>query len=206
MELLTILYIVAITAESMTGALAAGRRNMDLFGVMIIGCCTALGGGSLRDVLLGHYPLTWVVHPGYLATTLCAALLTVYIFAPYMRRLRMVFLALDALGLIAFTIIGTQKAITLGQPPFIAIVAGVLTGVFGGVVRDILCNEIPLVFRRELYASISLLAGWLYIGLSGIGLAHFWVVVITLLAGFVLRMLAIWRRWEMPRFQYNSAD
>jgi len=206
MELLTVLYVIGITAESMTGALAAGRRSMDLFGVMIIGCCTALGGGSVRDVLLGHYPLTWVSHPEYIVITAISALVTVYIFASFMQRLRMLFLALDALGLVVFTIIGTQEALNLGHSFFIASIAGVLTGVFGGVIRDILCNQIPLVFRRELYASVSLMAAWLYIGLTQIDVEHFLAVVVTLIAGFSLRMLAVWFHWEMPKFEYSAGD
>ena len=206
MELLTILYVVAITVESMTGALAAGRKSMDLFGVMIIGCCTALGGGSARDVLLGQYPLTWVANPEYLAITSLAALVTVYIFSPFMQRLKMLFLALDGLGLIAFTIIGTQKALNLGHSFFVATIAGMLTGIFGGVIRDIFCNQIPLVFRRELYASVSLLIAWLYIGLNQMGIDYLVSVLVTLVAGFTLRMLAVWFHWEMPKFEYNSTD
>lgn len=206
MELLSVLYVIGITAESMTGALAAGRRSMDLFGVMIIGCCTALGGGSVRDVLLGHYPLTWIAHPEYVAITAIAALVTVYIFASFMQRLRMLFLALDALGLIAFTIIGTQEALNLGHSFFVASIAGILTGVFGGVIRDIFCNQIPLVFRNELYASVSLMAAWLYIGLGQLELDHFLCIVITLIAGFSLRMMAVWFHWEMPKFEYSSGE
>lgn len=206
-DLLTILYIVGITAESMTGALAAGRRCMDLFGVVIIGCCTALGGGSVRNVLLGNYPLTWVAHPHYIIITTAAALLTVYIFARYMQRLRMLFLMLDALGLIVFTIIGAQEAMNTGHSFFIAIIAGILTGVFGGVLRDILCNQIPLVFRKELYASVSLVAACLYLFLKvHAELNIIFSSIITLFTGFSLRMLAVWFHWEIPKFEYAGQD
>ncbi|MCY4329860.1 MAG: trimeric intracellular cation channel family protein [Endozoicomonadaceae bacterium] len=199
------LYIIGITAESMTGALAAGRRSMDLFGVVIIGCCTALGGGSMRNILLGHYPLTWVAHPNYILITTAAALLTVYIFARYMQRLRMLFLMLDALGLIVFTIIGTQEALNDKHPLLIASIAGIITGVFGGILRDILCNQIPLIFRKELYASVSLMAGWLYILLKDhTSLNIILSTIITLLAGFSLRMLSVWFHWEMPKFEYSE--
>ena len=90
--LLTIIYIIAITAEAMTGALSAGRRSMDWFGVVLIACVTALGGGSVRDVLLGHYPLTWVKHPEYLVLTCCAAFVTI-IIAKWMKHLHSIFLA-----------------------------------------------------------------------------------------------------------------
>ncbi len=137
--LLTIIYIIAITAEAMTGALSAGRRSMDWFGVVLIACVTALGGGSVRDVLLGHYPLTWVKHPEYLVLTCAAAFFTILI-AKWMRHLRNIFLVLDALGLIGFTIIGCQIALQMGHGFVVSAVAGVLTGVSGGILRDILCN------------------------------------------------------------------
>ncbi len=203
--LLTIIYIVAITAEAMTGALSAGRRSMDWFGVMIIACVTALGGGSVRDVLLGHYPLTWVRHPEYLVLTCCAAFVTI-IIAKWMRHLRNIFLALDALGLIGFTIIGCQIALEMGHGFVVCAVAGVLTGVSGGIIRDILCNDVPLVFRRELYASIS------FVGVIFYWLCRNWdlsleiTIVSTLVFGFSLRILAIYFGLEMPKFIYKEDD
>lgn len=204
--LLTIIYIIAITAEAMTGALSAGRRSMDWFGVILIACVTALGGGSVRDVLLGHYPLTWVKHPEYLVITTFAALFTILI-AHWMRHLRKIFLLLDALGLIAFTIIGCQIAIETGHGFVVASVAGVLTGVSGGIIRDILCNDVPLVFRRELYASISFVAVvfyWLCIHYTPLNLEI--TVILTLIFGFTLRVIAIYLGLEMPKFIYQDDD
>lgn len=204
--LLTVIYIIAITAEAMTGALSAGRRSMDWFGVVLIACVTALGGGSVRDVLLGHYPLTWVKHPEYLVLTCCAAFVTIVI-AKWMRHLRNIFLILDALGLIGFTIIGCQIALQMGHGVVVCAVAGVLTGVSGGILRDILCNDVPLVFRRELYASISLVAVMCY--WSCLNLLDFSVefsVIFTLIFGFVLRLIAIYFGLEMPKFIYQDDD
>ncbi|WPP02323.1 trimeric intracellular cation channel family protein [Pseudomonas sp. HR96] len=187
----------------MTGALSAGRRGMDWFGVVLVASVTALGGGSVRDVLLGHYPLSWVAHPRYLILTSVAALVTIFI-APLMRRLRSLFLVLDALGLVAFTLIGCQIALELGHEPLIASISGMITGVFGGILRDILCNDIPLIFRRELYASVSFVAAWCFLGCRFLGLPEEQGLLITLFGGFLLRLLAIRFHWEMPKFVYDD--
>ncbi|AIZ35366.1 trimeric intracellular cation channel family protein [Pseudomonas parafulva] len=201
--MLLLLYLIAITAEAMTGALSAGRRGMDWFGVVLIACITALGGGSVRDVLLGHYPLTWVKHPEYLVLTSFAALLTIFI-APLMRHLRTLFLVLDALGLVAFTLIGCMTALEMGQGMLVASISGVITGVFGGILRDIFCNDIPLVFRRELYASVSFAAAWFYLGCVYFQVPAEQAMLLTLFGGFLLRLLAIRFHWEMPKFHYND--
>lgn len=203
--LLTVIYIIAITAEAMTGALSAGRRSMDWFGVIIIASVTALGGGSVRDVLLGHYPLTWVKHPEYLMLVCGAALFTIVI-AKWMKHLRSVFLLLDAMGLIGFTIIGCQIALEMGHGFVISAVAGILTGVSGGILRDILCNDVPLVFRRELYASISFVAVIFYWLCLEFGLQLELTVIATLIFGFTLRVIAIYFGLEMPKFIYRDDD
>src|SRR5690606_5944455 len=138
-------------------------------GVSIIACVTALGGGTLRDVVLGHYPVTWVLHPEYLWITAAAALLTALV-APVMRYLRRVFLLLDALGLVVFTVIGCQVALGLELPTTVVLISGMITGCAGGILRDVLCNDIPLLLRKELYASVSVLTGALFIGAQHFGL------------------------------------
>lgn len=201
--MLLMLYLIAITAEAMTGALSAGRRGMDWFGVVLIACITALGGGSVRDVLLGHYPLTWVKHPEYLILTSAAALITIFI-APLMRHLRSLFLVLDALGLVAFTVIGCTTALEMGLSMMVAAVSGVITGVFGGILRDIFCNDIPLIFRRELYASVSFAAAWCFLLCNHWGMSIEQSTLITLFSGLLLRLLAIKFHWEMPKFVYKD--
>jgi uncharacterized membrane protein YeiH len=208
--MLHILFLIAITAEAMTAALAAGRRSMDWVGVCLLGCITALGGGSARDVLLGHHPLTWVEHPYYLAITAGAALATIFL-AKIMRRLHRMFLLLDAVGLVVFTIIGCDVAMQLGLPTTVAIVSGMITGCVGGVLRDVLCNEIPLLFRRELYASVSVVTGCLYVGGLYLGYPHMLVTSCAMLVGLALRLLALRFEWNMPKFIYvedreNVAD
>jgi uncharacterized membrane protein YeiH len=201
--MLHIIFLIALAAEAMTAALAAGRRKMDWLGVCLLACVTALGGGSMRDVLLGHYPLAWVEHPYCLVITCAAALFTIAV-ARVIDRLRWTFLVLDALGLVVFTIIGCDVAIGMGLPPMIVIVAGMLTGCVGGVLRDVLCNEIPLLFSSELYATVSIVTGAIFfMGLQW-GLPHQLVIVIAVLIGFPLRILAIIYKWAMPKFVYDK--
>jgi uncharacterized membrane protein YeiH len=196
------LYLVAIVAEAMTAALSAGRRSMDWVGVALLGCVTALGGGSARDVLLGHYPLTWVQHPSYLLLTAGAALLTIAL-ARVMDRLRMIFLFLDAVGLVVFTVIGCRIALELDLPIIIVIVSGMITGCVGGVLRDLLCADIPLLFRSELYASVSVVTGLLFVGGLALGLQEDIVTVAAMAIGLALRMLAIRYNLNMPKFIYT---
>lgn len=201
--LILIVFYIAICVEAVTAALSAGRRNMDWLGVCLLACATALGGGSTRDVLLGHHPLPWVENPHYLVVVCCAALATIAL-ARYLDRLKMLFLLLDALGLVVLTIIGCNVAIEMGQPVLIVIVAGMITGCTGGVIRDVLCNEVPLLFRGELYATVSIFTGALYLGGLNLGLQQDLVVIVAVAAGFTLRALAILRKWHMPSFVYNK--
>jgi len=202
-QILNVLYIVAIVAEAMTAALAAGRRSMDWLGVAMLGAITALGGGSVRDVLLGRHPLTWIEHPSYLLVTAGAALATVFI-ARYMHHLRHLFLFLDAVGLVVFTVIGCNIALALGMSYVIVIASGMISGCVGGVLRDILCTEVPLLFRAELYATVSILAGALYIGGQYAGLPHALAMGIAMLTGLALRLLALRYGWSMPKFVYTE--
>ncbi len=202
-SLLHMLFLIAIVAEAMTAALAAGKREMDWVGVCLLGCVTALGGGSMRDVLLGNYPLTWVGNPYYLLLTGGAALFTIAV-ARYMHTLRNIFLFLDAVGLVVFTVIGCNVAMRLDLPVVVVVASGMITGCVGGVLRDILCNSIPLLFRAELYATVSILTGLMYIGGLALDLDHDIVMGVTMGCGLALRLLALRYGWSMPKFVYGG--
>jgi len=195
------IYLIAITAEAMSGALAAGRRNMDLFGVSLIAFVTALGGGTVRDMLLGNYPVTWTQHPHYIYLTVGAGLFTLLV-ARVMHHLHTLFLILDAMGLVAFTVIGCDVALRLEYDTPVVVMAGITTGIFGGILRDILCNRTPMVLMHELYASVSLLVALLYLGLMALGVDHDINLLASFSTGLALRLAAI--RWSLslPVFSY----
>ncbi|WAF88674.1 trimeric intracellular cation channel family protein [Metapseudomonas otitidis] len=185
----------------MSGALAAGRRNMDLFGVSLIAFLTALGGGTVRDILLGHYPVSWTQHPEYIFLTIGAGL-TAMLLSRFMHHLRQLFLVLDAMGLIAFTVIGCNVALGLDYALPVVAMAGIITGIFGGILRDILCNRTPQVLRQELYASVSLLVALLYLGLRQQGVTEDINLLASFSVGLLLRLSAIRFGWSLPMFSY----
>lgn len=199
---LTYIFVIAITAEAMSGALAAGRRNMDLFGVALIAFLTALGGGTVRDMLLGNYPVTWTQHPLYIYLTIGAGLFTIVI-AKYMRKLNRIFLIVDAMGLVAFTIIGCNVALKLDYALPVVIMAGITTGIFGGILRDIMCNRTPLVLRHELYASVSFVVANLYLILIYFNINENVTLILPFILGLSMRLAALKWKWSLPVFSYS---
>lgn len=204
-HLLTVLFVIGITAEAITAALAAGRQKMDLFGVVALAALTGLGGGTIRDMILDTYPLTWVRDPIYLIIVVVAALGTVSL-SFLMHYFRRVFLLADAVGLATFSVIGMQIALELGHGFVIASVAAVVNGVSGGVLRDLMSDRVPLVFSKELYASVSILATGTYMALLAAGVSENWTIIITLLAAFGLRVIAMYFGLSLPVFEYRGAD
>ncbi len=202
--MLTFIYLIAITGEAMSGALAAGRRNMDVFGVAVIAFFTALGGGTVRDILLGNFPVTWTQHPLYIYMTISSGLITI-VLARFMRRLHQLFLVLDAIGLVAFTVIGCNVALQLGYDTVVVVMAGITTGIFGGIIRDVLCNRTPQVLRHELYASVSLVVALLYLALLSQGTNENVTLLAAFSVGLLLRMSAIRWRLSLPVFRYSKA-
>lgn len=195
--MLHMIYLIAISAEAGSGALMAMRRKMDWFGVALVGSITALGGGTIRDVLLGHYPLGWVAHPEYLMFTVGAALAAAAA-ARLLQHLKSAFLLLDALGLVAFSIIGCDIAAATGVHVAVVVLMGMITGIAGGLLRDIVCNQVPLVLRRDLYATVSLVTGALYMGQLHFGVDRDAATLMALAAGFGLRLAALRMSLALP--------
>ena len=191
--------LAAVAVFALTGVLDAGRKNMDLVGVVMVGTATALGGGTVRDVLLQR-PVFWLSDQVYLVVALATTL--IIFFA--VRGLRLpprLFLIPDAIGLALFTIVGTQIALEWNAPWLAASLLGVITGVVGGVVRDVLCNEVPLVFvRGELYVSAAWLGTLVLIGLQALAVSPViaaWAGMATVLG---LRLAAMAFRITLPTY------
>ena len=204
--LIHLLDLIGTGVFAVTGALAAGRKRMDVFGVVVLGCVTALGGGTLRDLILGIRPVFWISNTSYLWVATLASIGT-YLLARRFRLPAIGLVYMDAIGLAVFTIVGFQTAINLTNLTHtysIAIVMGVTTGVFGGIIRDVLSAEMPLILRREIYASASLCGAAMLALLLNFQLPHSLSVSAALLTTLVIRVAAL--RWNLalPIFQLKD--
>lgn len=196
--LITILFYVGIIAESMSCAVAAGRYKVDLFGVFFISFVAALGGGSIRDVLFNHYPLAWVENPIYVIVVIISSFIATRIVG-FIQRLRRFFLTLDALGLAVFSVIGAKIVIGMGYGLIHAIIAAMITGSLGGVLRDLFCNTIPLIFQKELYAVVAMTCGAIY-WFSYPWLGEDVATTVVIAIGFAIRIVAIKYKISLPVF------
>lgn len=182
--------ISAVAVNALTGVLDSGRKEMDLIGALLVGVATALGGGTVRDLLLDRN-VFWVVDQTYLIAALGTGLITFFLVRNLTVPPRL-FLIPDALGLALFTIVGTQVALQWHAPWLVASLMGVITGVFGGVLRDILCNDVPLVFLKgELYATAAWIGALSLIGLQQLGVSAVNASWIAMAIVLILRLIAM---------------
>lgn len=201
MSLDTILYVVAIAAVAVnaaSGVLEAGRRPFDLFGMVVVALAAALGGGSLRDVLLDR-TVFWIADQSYLIAAIASGLAT-FTLVRLVRLPARLFLLPDAVGLALFTVSGTQAALAVGAPWLVASLMGVITGVFGGILRDMLCNEVPLVFTGELYATASWAGALVLVALIAAGVSTGWAALAGGALVLAIRLGAIVFKWRLPVF------
>lgn len=190
---------------AVSGTLTAGRKRMDLFGVVVVAVITAIGGGTVRDVLLDRRPLVWIEDPTYLAVIVAAAGATI-VCGRLFRPPRASLLVADAFGLAIFTFIGAQTAYAVGVPSPIVVLMGTLTGAAGGVLRDVLCAEVPLILRREVYATASVAGGIAYVILRALGAAEPVCALVTVITVFALRLAAIRFDLNVPTFHPDKRD
>ncbi len=204
-SLIHALDLFGIAVFAVSGALSAGRKSMDVFGVIVVAVVTATGGGTIRDVLLDRHPVFWIGDPTYLVVILVAAIATV-IFTRFQRPPRVSLLVADAFGLGLFSIVGARIALEAGAPILIAVLMGAITGSAGGLLRDILCAEIPLILRRHIYAVASLIGATVYVLLEEVGLALTISAPVGAATVFLLRLAAMKWNLQVPSFILDDED
>ncbi|MCL4158365.1 UNVERIFIED_CONTAM: hypothetical protein GTU68_017856, partial [Idotea baltica] len=161
MDLIYFFDLAGTLVFAISGVLTAANKKFDIFGAFVIAFVTAVGGGTLRDMMIGSHPVGWMTDSNYLVLIGIAVPIS-YLFRSFIQRLRRTMFLFDTIGIGLFTILGLQKTLELGLSPVVALLMGTVSAVFGGVVRDTLCNEVPLIFRKEIYATACLAGGLLY--------------------------------------------
>ncbi|MDR2681210.1 MAG: trimeric intracellular cation channel family protein, partial [Tannerella sp.] len=186
-------------AFAISGVRLAAAKEFDWFGAFVVGFVTAIGGGTVRDLLLDVTPF-WMLNPVYVSCSF-AGLVTVIVFSRKLVRLDTPFFIFDTIGLALFVVVGIEKTVSLGYPFWVAIIMGTITGVVGGIIRDIFIHEIPLVFRKEVYALACIFGGLVYYICYRIELTDFVCEISASSAIFIARVLAVKYRWGLPRMK-----
>ena len=205
MELIYTLDILGTFAFAISGALVASGKNFDLFGVLIIAFVTAVGGGMLRDVLINAHPINWIGDLNYVWTIL-AAVITTILFKSKILPLSKTLFLFDTIGLGVFTLLGLQKGLTYNLHPIIALIMGMISAVFGGVLRDILTNKVPLIFEKEIYASACLAGGIVYLILLYFKFQENIIFVISAIVIIIIRIIAVKYHLQLPKIKDNLFD
>lgn len=192
--------LIGVAVFAVTGALVASRKQMDVFGFALLGTVTGLGGGTLRDLLLGVAPVFWVKEPVYVA--ICVSVSVVVFFTAHIPESRYrLLLWLDAVGLSFFCIVGAQRALAEDVGAFIAVVMGVMPATFGGIVRDMLVGEVPLLLHKEIYVTAALAGSLVFVGLLIVSLPQTIAAVCGFAACFAVRALALRYGWALPTYK-----
>ncbi|MGZ4042259.1 MAG: trimeric intracellular cation channel family protein [Bacteroidia bacterium] len=196
-----ILEIIGTGFFSISGALAASDKSKpDWFGVTFIGFITSIGGGSVRDILLGSYPLGWVKDVNFVYS-IFSGIVIASLFFKVLIRLRRTFFLFDTLGIAMFTILGTEKALAFEIHPLIAAIMGMFSAVMGGVLRDVLTNEIPVIFKKEVYATACIAGALFYIFLDKFSNSRNINILSSMLLIFIIRIIAIKYNLSLPKFR-----
>ncbi|WAC09755.1 trimeric intracellular cation channel family protein [Dyadobacter pollutisoli] len=200
MSIQYILEIIGTFAFAISGALAVkDQKHQDWFGASFTAFISSIGGGTLRDILLDSYPLVWISDIT-IVYAIMAGILVTFVFYKYLLRLRKTLFLFDTFGIALFTIVGTEKALHLGVRPEIAVIMGVFTATMGGVIRDVMTNEIPIIYRKEVYATACFAGACSYLLLDKLGAERNVAFITASLVIIVIRILAVRNGWSVPRF------
>lgn len=194
-ELIYFVDLAGTFVFAVSGWLLASKKQLDFFGAAVISFITAVGGGTLRDVLIGSTPVGWMQDLNYLLVIASGMLATVF-FKKIFEKLRKTMFLFDSIGIGLFTILGLQKTLDLGLSPVVAVMMGTISAVFGGVLRDTLVNEIPMIFRKEVYATVCIAGGLIYLLLGETSLNNDFRIIITIAITISIRILAVVYNWS----------
>jgi uncharacterized membrane protein YeiH len=204
MTLLLIIDILGTIAFAVSGSLTAMKKRLDPFGIAIIAFVTAVGGGTLRDLLIGAN-ITWMRDMTYFYVIIGSVILAI-IFRKKLQYVRRSLFLFDTIGIALYTIVGVEKGIDADFPPLICVALGTMSACFGGVIRDILCNEIPVIFRKNIYATACIVGGIAYFLLQKTPLTDDFIVVIAGSLVILIRILAVYFNWSLPNFYPEGDD
>ena len=200
MHIQYILEIIGTFSFAISGALAVrDQKHQDWFSASFTAFISSIGGGTIRDILLDSYPLVWIADIVIIYAIIAGVVFT-FIFYKYLIGLRRTLFFFDTWGIALFTIVGTEKALNLGVRPEIAVIMGVFSAIMGGVIRDMMTNEIPIIYRKEVYATPCLTGACVYILLDELEIERNFAFIISALVIIVLRILAVKYQWSIPRF------
>lgn len=203
MDIFYTLDILGTAAFAISGTLVAIKKRLDPFGVFIIAFVTAVGGGTLRDVLTGTLPVGWMQNTNYVYTIIIATIFAILIRNKIGYLSKSLFL-FDTIGLGIFTIVGTEIGIQKELSPLICIALGTITATFGGVIRDILCNEIPVIFRKEIYASACIIGATAFILLNNFDISENVNYITTTFTVIIVRLIAVKHKLSLPAFYHKN--
>lgn len=198
-QFLFIIDILGTISFAVSGAFLAMEKRLDPFGVLVLAFVTAIGGGTLRDMMIGNLPVSWMQNETAAIVIFCSAIATMF-FGRYLRHLTTTLFLFDALGLGLFTVVGIKLGIAKNFSVGVCIALGTITACFGGVVRDVLLNNIPLLFRKEIYAMACIIGGLVYFGLLKLSLDSDIATVLAIVIIFLIRVLAVRFRLSLPLF------
>lgn len=191
---------LGIVVFATTGALVASRKEMDIVGFVLLGTATGIGGGTIRDTVLGQLPVFWVANPRYLVVCVLVSAMT-YLFAHVPPSRYRLLLWFDALGMAVFAVTGAERGLLAGAAPPVAVAMGVVTATFGGIIRDVLGGESPIVLRREIYVTAALAGAALFVALSMVGLPREAALTSGLVVAAAIRFAALRWNWSLPRYR-----
>lgn len=204
-NLFVILDWFGLCVFALTGALSASRKQMDIVGFALLGSVTGIGGGTIRDIILGVQPVFWIEQPNYLLSCLVVACST-FFFAHIPQHLYRIILWFDAIGVALFSVTGAAAALALGVSPAIAIAMGIATATFGGIIRDVLGGDSPVILSREIYITAALAGSSTYVTLVEFGLPQDGCLFSGLAVGFLLRAAALYWGLTLPRYRPKRED